>query len=278
MTQKSISRTPDTIELWPDGVPDAIGRDPGDIPTLTLYRPPQRESSSAIIVCPGGGYGGLADHEGGPIANWLNTLGITGVVLKYRHAPRYRHPSPLMDAAQAIRTVRARAGEWKIDPARVGILGFSAGGHLAATISTQFEEGDASSPHPFERIGSRPDLSILLYAVITFIGNAVHEGSRVNLLGERPSADVCESLSAERRVSLRTPPAFLFHTVDDEAVPVENSIAYAMALRAASVPFEMHLFEKGPHGVGLGAAHPDLSSWPALCATWLRSKGFGSQL
>jgi acetyl esterase/lipase len=266
------------MPLWPNGAPGAQGKEPPDVPTITVYPADVAEGGGpapAIVVCPGGGYGALAHHEGEPVAKWLNTLGITGVVLKYRLGPRYRHPAPLSDAQRAIRTVRARAGEWNIDPRRVGILGFSAGGHLAATASTQFDDGDGSSADPIDRVGSRPDVSVLVYPVITFTDPATHAGSRRNLLGENPAKELVESMSAERRVTKDTPPAFIFHTVDDAGVPVENALLYAAALRQHKVPFEMHLYEKGRHGVGLAPDDPVLGTWPARCADWLAGKGFG---
>ncbi|HZN67128.1 MAG TPA: alpha/beta hydrolase [Tepidisphaeraceae bacterium] len=266
------------MPLWPDGVPGAQGKEPADVPTLTVYPAeslPGAGPAPAIVICPGGGYGALANHEGEPVAKWLNTLGITGVVLKYRLGPRYRHPAPLQDAQRAIRTVRSKASEWNIDPKRVGILGFSAGGHLAATASTQFSPGEGKSSDPILRESSRPDVSVLLYPVITFTDPSTHGGSRRNLLGENPPKELIESMSAERRVTKDTPPAFIFHTVDDAGVPVENALLYASALRQHKVPFEMHLYEKGKHGVGLAQDDPVLGTWPARCADWLAGKGFG---
>jgi acetyl esterase/lipase len=270
--------TRDPVLLWPDGAPRAMGKEPADIPSVTVYPAPgSKGPAPTIVVCPGGGYGGLAAHEAEPIAKWLNTLGITGVVLKYRLGPRYHHPVELQDAQRAIRTVRAKAAEWNIDPKRVGILGFSAGGHLAATASTQFDGGDAKASDPIDRQSSRPDVSVLVYPVITFTDPHTHAGSRRNLLGENPSKELIESMSAEKRVTKETPPAFLFHTADDQAVPVENAILYASALRRHGVPFEMHIYETGRHGVGLATDHPILGTWPARCADWLSTKGFSGK-
>lgn len=264
--------------LWPDGAPDAKGDEPRDVPTVDVYpapMPAHGPKTAAIVVCPGGGYGGLAAHEAEPIARWLNSLGVTGVVLRYRHGPRYNHPVPLRDARRAIRTVRHRAAEWNVDPGRVGILGFSAGGHLAATASTQFDAGDPNATDPVERMSSRPDVSVLVYPVITMTDPHTHAGSRRNLLGETPTKQQVEAQSAERNVTRQTPPAFIFHTADDSVVPVENALAYAAALRAHGVPFELHVYEKGRHGVGLAKDDPVLATWPARCADWLASKGFG---
>jgi acetyl esterase/lipase len=244
-----------------------------DAPTLTLFRP-QKPSGSAMIVLPGGGYQHLADHEGAPIARWLNTLGITVLVLRYRLAPKHRHPTPLNDAKRAIRLVRSKAESLGIAEDKIGILGFSAGGHLASTASTHFDAGQPDSPDPIERAGSRPDVSVLLYPVITFTDVVTHGGSRKNLIGADAPQELIDLLSSEKQVTAQTPPAFLFHTVQDQAVPVENAILYALALKKHGVPFEMHLYEKGPHGVGLAENDPVLSTWPARCAAWLAGKGF----
>ena len=262
------------IILWPDGAPGAAGKEPLDIPTLTPYLPAKEKATgAAMIVCPGGGYSHLADHEGGPVAEWLSAQGITAFVLKYRYGPRYKHPAPLLDVARAIRTVRARAGEWHIDPNRIGILGFSAGGHVASTIGTHFDAGKPDAADPIERVGSRPDLMILIYPVIT-MKDFTHAGSKRMLLGENPSAELMTLLSNEEQVTKDTPPAFLVHTADDPGVPVENSLRFASAMRKAKVPVEVHIYEHGPHGFGLGGKDPILSTWPQRCAEWLRMHGF----
>lgn len=273
----SVRASPEPpIVLWPAGAPGAVGKAPADIPTLTPYLAPKdKATGAAIIVCPGGGYGHLADHEGGPVAEWLNSVGVTAFVLKYRLGPTYHHPAPLQDAARAIRTVRARAKEWGLDPQRVGILGFSAGGHLAATAGTHFDAGAPDASDAIERVSSRPDLMILIYPVIT-MRDATHGGSRKNLLGEQPSPELVKLLSNEEQVTKETPPAFLVHTMTDATVPVENSMMFAAALRKAGVPFEFHLYERGPHGFGLGTKDPILGSWPGRCADWLRVHGFAA--
>ena len=266
--------TEQPIILWPNGAPGALGHEPGDIPTLTPYLPPpDKATGAAIIVCPGGGYSHLADHEGRPVAEWLNTLGITAFVLKYRLGPRYHHPAPLLDAARAIRTVRARATQWHLDPNRIGILGFSAGGHLAATIGTRFDAGTPDAADNIERVSSRPDLIMLIYPVIT-MGEFTHAGSKRMLLGENPTADLVKLLSNDEHVTKETPPAFLVHTADDPGVPVENSLRFAEALRKMKVPVEVHIYEHGPHGFGLGGKDPILSTWPQRCADWLKVHGF----
>ena len=264
------------VLLWPEGAPGALGREPEDKPKLTLYPvPAARANGAAVVVCPGGGYRTLAsDHEEKQVAEWLNTLGVSAFVLQYRVGPRYRHPAPLADAQRALRLVRSRSREWAVDPARVGVLGFSAGGHLASTTGTHFDEGDPQSADPVERMGSRPAFLILAYPVISFTEAFAHSGSRQSLLGETPDPKLVRELSNELHVTARTPPTFLFHTADDTGVPVENSLAFFQALHAAGVPAELHVFPKGPHGVGLAPDDPALSQWPKLCGAWLRAMGF----
>lgn len=263
---------PQAIFLWPDGAPGAKGDTLEDKPRITPYLMPGDGPNACVVVCPGGGYGGRAAHEGEPVARWLNTLGISAVVLDYRVKP-YQHPIPLGDAQRAIRFVRAKAAEWRIDPRRVGILGFSAGGHLAASASTIFDAGNPNAPDPIDRQSCRPDATILCYPVITF-GEFRHNGSMVNLLGENADPKLRESLSLETRVTPQTPPTFLWHTSDDPGVPVENSLLYAMALRKNKVPFALHVFPHGRHGIGLAANVPEARQWPTLCAEWLTGLGF----
>jgi acetyl esterase/lipase len=261
--------------LWPDGAPEAKGTQIEDVPSIQHYpAPAELASGAAIVVCPGGGYGRLASHEGHDVAVWLNRLGITAFVLKYRLGPRYRHPVMQWDVQRAIRLVRARASEWKVNPQRIGVMGFSAGGHLASTAATHFDEGKAQARDPVDRLSSRPDIAILCYPVITLADPFTHTGSRRNLLGESPAPELVELLSNEKRVTAKTPPTFLFHTVDDAGVPVENSMLFAEALRKNKVPVEMHLFEHGRHGVGLAKDDPALGVWPTLLENWLRGRGF----
>jgi acetyl esterase/lipase len=257
--------------LWPDKAPGALGDKPEDKPSLTAYLPAaDKATGTAVVVCPGGGYGGLAlDHEGKQIADWLNEHGIAAFVLRYRVKP-YRHPVPLQDAQRAMRTVRSRAKEWGIDPQRIGIWGFSAGGHLASTAATHFDDGKADDPDPIERASCRPDFAILCYPVITMTDSpTTHMGSRKNLLGDKPDEKLAESLSNQTQVTERTPPTFLFSTGDDAVVPVENSVLFYLALRKMKIPAELHVYEKGPHGVGLAKKMPALSSWPDRLADWL---------
>jgi acetyl esterase/lipase len=230
--------------------------------------------STGIIVAPGGGYGALAmNHEGRQVANWFNALGVTAFVLKYRLGPRYHHPVELGDAQRAIRIARARAQEFGIRPDRLGMIGFSAGGHLVSTAATHFDAGNPSSADPIERVSSRPDFVVLGYPVISFKPEITHRGSVRNLLGENPSAALVEELSNELHVTGKTPPTFLFHTNADTGVAAENSVRFYLALREAKVPAEMHIFERGPHGVGLALGDPMLSEWPVLLANWMRGRG-----
>ena len=262
--------TPTPQPLWPSSASFAENVTP---PTLTRYDPPEGEKTGAsVVVCPGGGYGMLADHEGKDVALWLNTLGITAFVLHYRLGPHSRHPAMLDDAARAVRTVRGSAED--LDPGRVGILGFSAGGHLVSTLATHFEAGDPAATDPLNRFSSRPDLAILVYPVISMQEPHGHGGSRQNLLGADASEELAASLSNHRHVTLDTPPTFLVHTSDDAGVPAENSLLLALALLAADVPVELHLYESGPHGFGLAAGDPVLGTWPTHCAAWLRRHGF----
>jgi acetyl esterase/lipase len=265
------------LPLWPDGAPGALGKQDKDIPTLTPYLPePAVATGAAIVICPGGGYGGLAAHEGNDYALWLNQHGVAGFVLKYRlGSAGYRHPIMLGDAARAVRLVRAKAADWKVDPKRVGIMGSSAGGHLASTLLTHFDAGKPEASDPIERESSRPDLGILCYAVIT-LGRYTHEGSKENLLGKNPPAELVQLLSNELQVTPQTPPCFVWHTWEDTAVPVENSLQFAAALRAAKVPFDLHIYQQGQHGIGLADkppfAHPH--PWAGDCLFWLKAQGF----
>ena len=264
---------PETFLLWPDGAPGALGTDDADRPTLTLFRARQ-PSGASIVVAPGGGYGALAsNHEGRQVANYLNAAGITVFVLKYRLGPKYHHPIELGDAQRAIRLVRARAKEFGLAGDRIGMMGFSAGGHLRATAGTHFDAGTPAATDPVDRVSSRPDFLILAYPVISFDPAIAHSGSVRNLVGENPDPKLIEDLSNELRVTPETPPTFLFHTNADTGVVAENSVRFYLALRRAKVPAEMHIFENGPHGVGLALGDPALSEWPPLLTNWLRGRG-----
>lgn len=265
---------PEQIVLWPKGAPGALGTSSKDIPTMTLYLPARdKRSGTAILVCPGGGYGALAlGHEGKEIADWLVERGIAAFVLEYRLGPRYRFPIPLQDAQRGLRLIRARAKEWGLDPSRVGIWGFSAGGHLASTVSTRFDEGKREAEETVERFSSRPDFAILCYPVIRMTGPYAHQGSRRNLLGENPEDKLIASLNNDTQVGKTTPPTFLFHTKADKPVPYQNSQLYYDALVKAGVPARLELYEGGPHGVGLGKKHPEVKGWPNKLESWLRER------
>ncbi|CAN7701361.1 alpha/beta hydrolase [Paenibacillus sp. LjRoot153] len=265
-------KTGTTIELWPGATQDSQGEENQGCPSLTLYPAEGDGLRAAVIVCPGGGYGRRAPHEGEPIAKWLNGLGISAYVLNYRVAP-YKHPVPLQDAQRAIRTVRHHAEAWGVDANRIGILGFSAGGHLTATAGTHYDAGDQTSADPIEHHSSRPDLMVLCYPVISFGVNA-HQGSRINLIGEDASEELVNDLSNELQVTTDTPPTFLWHTADDAAVSVENSLLFASALSRNKVPFDLHVFESGRHGIGIADDHPEAYIWPEVCANWLKKQHF----
>lgn len=265
-----------SIPLYEKGAADALGTADRDVPTLTAYLPQgAKQPTTAILICPGGGYGGLADHEGAGYATWLAEHGIAGVVLKYRlGSAGYKHPTMLNDAARGMRLMRSLAKTWNIDSKRCGIMGSSAGGHLAATLLTHFDLGNSSASDAIEGQSSRPDFGILCYAVIT-MGEHTHAGSRNNLLGPNPSPELITLLSNEKQVSAETPPCFIWHTWEDQAVKVENSLDFANALRAKGVKFDLHVYQKGPHGIGLsigknGAAEGEVHPWAKDLLVWLK--------
>ncbi|PWU13926.1 MAG: endo-1,4-beta-xylanase [Verrucomicrobia bacterium] len=267
------------IVLWTNGAPGALGNQSKDIPTLTPFLPsPGGASGSAMLILPGGGYGSLTAREGDHYAWWFNSNGIAGFVLKYRlGSAGYRHPAMLQDATRAMRMIRAHAADWGVDPKRIGVIGSSAGGHLASSLLTHFDSGKPDDPDFIERQSSRPDLGVLCYPVITMSGPDTHVGSRRNLLGDNPSLELEKELSSELHVTAQTPPCFILHTWEDPAVNVENSLQFAAALRKARVPCEMHIYQKGPHGLGLGSRDFDPSKWHPWTMElrgWLREQGF----
>jgi len=267
---------PKTELLWPSGAPDAKGTEAKDKPTLIIYpAPADSNTGAAVVICPGGGYGGLAmGHEGHDIAKWFNSFGVTGVICDYRHRGKgYGHPAPLQDAQRAIQTVRARGAEWGVNPQRIGILGFSAGGHLASTAATHFDAGQADATDTVQRVSCRPDFAILCYAVIAFDEPFTHKGSQANLLGKDAPAELVRSLSNEKQVTAQTPPTFLWHTDEDTGVPPENSISFYAALKKSKVPAELHVFERGRHGLGLALAVPGTNQWSKLCEAWMKQRG-----
>ncbi len=277
--QKPDARIPDAqVEpLWPGLPPGSTFAGEGDVPQLIITKVESPTPSAAVVILPGGGYNGHAmDHEGYQFAQWFRDLGVTSAICTYRLRGKgndgkgYGHPAPMIDAQRAIATLRARAKELNIDPNRIGVIGFSAGGHLCSTVSTHFASVDESSEDPIARVSSRPDFSILCYPVIAFGKPYTHLGSQRNLIGADPDPDLVVSLSNERQVTDQTPPTFLFHTEEDKVVPVQNSIDYFMACQNNGVEAELHVFPKGRHGVGLAKDLPGADQWPSLCEQWLR--------
>jgi acetyl esterase/lipase len=271
---------PAPILLWEKGAPGAKGEEDKDKPKLFAYPAPEASAvGTAIVICPGGGYGHLAmDHEGSQVATWLNSLGVTAFVLDYRHAGKgYQHPAPLDDVRRALRYVRTNADKWKLDPARIGVLGFSAGGHLASTAGTQFEEANKNADDKIDRASSRPDFMVLCYPVISMTAEYTHKGSRKNLLGDNPDPELAKKMSSELQVTSNTPPTFIFQTDKDTGVPAENAVSFYLALRKAKVPAELHIYQNGPHGVGLAPTDPVLTTWKERLADWLKVRGLLKQ-
>ncbi len=279
-----LAQPKEAFPLWAKATPGALGTDPvKDIPTLTPFFPAADKATGAsVVICPGGGYGGLASHEGRDYALWLNAHGIAGFVLKYRlGSAGYRHPAMMNDLNRAVRYVRANAGEWKLDAKRIGVMGSSAGGHLASTAVTHFDMGKADDADLIERASSRPDLGILCYPVIS-MGAHTHNGSKNNLLGKEPSEELVKLLSNELQVTKSTPPCFVWHTWEDKGVKVENAMEFAAALQRNGVPFDLHVYQKGAHGIGLGVKGWDpektpvsaLHPWSLDLAVWLKVQGF----
>lgn len=276
--------SPTPMPLWPGKAPHAVGDDPKDQPSLTAWLPAKEKANgTAVVICPGGGYSGLADdHEGKDPATWLNERGITAFVLKYRTVgpkrPGPLHPAPLMDAQRAIRMVRSKAKEFGIDAKKVGIWGFSAGGHLASSAATHFDNGQPEATDAIDKESCRPDFAILSYPVISMKPPVTHGGSRNNLLGSKADEKLVEDFSNDQAVTKDTPPTFLFHTSEDTAVKPENSVLFYMALRKHNIPAELHIYEKGKHGVGLARMgnnkDSNLSTWTDRLDGWLKVRGF----
>jgi acetyl esterase/lipase len=265
------------IRLWDTAAPGALGNESHDIPILKPYLPNEKNAMrAAMLIFPGGGYGHLANHEGEDYALFLNTFGITCYVLQYRLGTHgYRHPAMLQDASRAMRLLRAHADEWNLDKNKIGVMGSSAGGHLAATLLTHYDSGDATAADFIERESSRPALGVLCYAVIS-MGQHAHEGSRKNLLGESPSPELLQLLSNELHVDLQTPPCFVWHTWEDKGVKLENSLEFIAALKRHDVPFDFHVYQNGPHGIGLADKPPfeNPHPWSRDLEFWLRAQNF----
>jgi len=269
------------ILLWPEGAPGAVGDTDADKPSMTCYLPPgDKANGTAVLVCPGGGYRKLSmDHEGKQVAEWLNSLGVTAFVLRYRLKPRYQFPAPFEDGKRAIRMVRARAKEWGIDPHRIGMMGFSAGGHLTSCLGVHFDHGDKDAEDLIEQTSCRPDFLIMGYPAIslTYLGEYRKEFRKPHgsLIGRNVSDEMIRKFSTDLHVTPETPPTFLVQSNNDNVTWAEHSIRFYLALRKARVPAELHVFEKSRrgHGYGLGPEEPVVSIWPKLCENWLRMRG-----
>ena len=261
------------MRLYEGDAPGAMGSEPQDIPTLTDYGYARNDARAAVVVCPGGGYGMLADHEGAPIAHWLESIGIRAFVLKYRLGPKYHYPHILGDAHRGIRYVRAHAKELGVDPVRVGILGFSAGGHLTSMAATLHDKGKETETDPVETQSCRPDLAVLIYPVIQMWGPFTHEGSRANLLGRDFTENQARAVSSEKNVALDTAPSFLMASFADTVVPASNSMLFALELAAHHVPFELHVVQDGQHGFGMGNPSSP-QDWRPACTAWLKVRKF----
>lgn len=260
--------------LWPNGAPNALGNEEKDKPRINLYKP-GKPNGTVVVVCPGGGYRNLAmDHEGKQIGQWFNSFGVTAVVLEYRHSGKgYGHPNPMLDVQRAIRTVRFNAKDLEIDPNKIGVMGFSAGGHLASTAGTHFDPVEKPADD-IDKVSCRPDFMILCYPVIVFDSETTHKGSQHNLIGPDAPKELVDYYSNEKQVSDKTPTTFIFFTDEDTVVPTENGIAFYLALRKHKVPAEMHIFQKGRHGVGLAKGMNGNDAWPILCRAWMQNNGF----
>jgi len=275
----------ETIRLWSGEAPGALGTAEHDVPVVAWWPAAGgKEPTAALVVCPGGGYGGLADHEGSDYARWLNSQGIAAFVLRYRLGSKgYRHPIMLGDVSRAMRLVRAEHARLGIDPQRVGVIGSSAGGHLAATLLNYGDDGDPAAADTIDRQPSRPTLGILCYPVVSMLGPNAHAGSRKNLLGDNPPEELVRQLSGELAVSDQTPPVFLWHTVEDKSVKLAGVLDLAAALDRHGRPFELHVYEKGAHGIGLGFRPYDgfdasrLHPWTVECRRWLAERGFSGR-
>lgn len=275
------------IPLWPEGIPGVKPHTAPDVvdhtgrisevhePALTVWSAPtDKANGTAVVICPGGGYAILsAQREGARYAEWLNSLGVTCFIVTSR-LKEYGHPAPLRDVLRAMRIVRSRAAEFGVDPQRIGIIGSSAGGHLASSAATLYDHADGKTGATLDAVSARPDFALLMYPVILMEGPHIHAGSRDNLISAHPTPELVALLSTDRQVTKQTPPMFIVHAQDDKSVPIENSLTFYAALRHAGVPVEMHLYEKGGHGFAMEATHPPTAQWPQRAETWLRSHGW----
>jgi acetyl esterase/lipase len=273
--EASAASSPKSVLLWPAGAPGALANTDADKPSLDVYLPEKPELGTGVLVVPGGGYQFLSlDNEGSQIAQWLVERGVAAFVLHYRIAPRYHYPAPIQDGQRAMSFLRAHAADYHLKPDHIGIWGFSAGGHLASSVVTHFDAGDPDSTDPVERVSDRPDFAILAYGVLSMESEITHPGSRLNLLGANPDTALVEQFTNAKQVTHDTPPCFLFHTAADTVVPVLNSVNFYMALLREGVPAELHVFEQGQHGAGLGQKDPQLRKWPELLEGWMRLHGW----
>ena len=274
----TLQAASETLPLWPDKAPGAKGQEEKAIPTITVHRPdPAKATGAAMLIFPGGGYRYLADHEGTGYVPWLLDQGITAIVVKYRVTQDgYKHPSMIEDATRAIRLVRSHASEWNLDPEKIGVMGSSAGGHLASCVLTHFDAGKPDDTDLVERQSSRPNLGILCYPVIS-MGPVTHQGSKNGLIGADAPEELVKLLSSELQVKSDTPPCFIWHTWEDKGVKVENAMSFAQALQEKNIPFEFHVYEKGGHGMGLGKGRGENGGyhrWTYDCSVWLKERGF----
>lgn len=261
--------------LWPDGAPGAVGSEEQDKPHLEIFTGYGPAPHSAVIVCPGGGYRSLAyPKEGTQIAEWLNLRGITAFILTYRLSPRYHYPQPILDGYRSVRWVRSHAAEYHVDPDRIGMWGFSAGGHLVGMVGTHFDAGNPRAAGPTDRISDRPNFVISSYGGLTLDPGIAKPGAMSSLMGDHPSQQVIDDFSPDKHVTAQTPPYFLYATTPDQSVPVLSSVAFYTALVKAGVSAEMHIFQTGPHGTALGQSNPELAAWPGLLENWLRLNGW----
>ncbi|MDT0649745.1 alpha/beta hydrolase [Autumnicola edwardsiae] len=285
----SVMAQHETLPLWPDEIPNSQKSDEKELsakdginwitkvqePNIAVYLPAKQSATGqAVVICPGGGYAGLAyDWEGTDFAKWLNSKGIAGIVLKYRlpgsKSVKVSYEAPLQDVQRAIRMVRAHSQDWNINKNKVGVIGFSAGGHLASTLGTHFDHQDSFEKDFVDALSARPDFMALIYPVITMDEKFTHQGSKNALLGNNPSKELVENFSNELQVKQNTPPTFLIHATDDESVPVENSLRFYEALKAKKIPVEMHIYPEGGHGFSFGLGKGYLSSWTDRLADWL---------